>query len=423
MTGRRDWFTTLKNTQNNNVKFADDSTLAVKGIGDVSIKRKDGKHSVISNVLYIPGMKCNLLSIGQLLEKNYKIVMENRLLNVFDIKGNLLMKAQMSKNRTFKIELNVLNHRCLMTASSREEWLWHYRMGHLNFRDLTSMQKRNMVTGLPKIQMPEEICEECVMSKQHRGSFSKDAISKTKSILEVVYSDVCGPMQVNSYGGNRYFVSFVDDFSRKMWTYLISKKSEVLSVFKKFKLAVERKSEHKLKTLRTDGGGEYVSHDFAVFCDSEGITHEVIPPYTPQQNGSAERRNRTIMNMVRCMLKGKHLPKELWCEAVSTATYILNRCPTKRLNGITPEEAWSGSKPSVEHLKVFGSIAYKHVPDQLRKKLNDKSEVMILVGYHITGGYKLYDPVNKVTVISRDVVFDELKEWDWHRVKRGVQLV
>jgi hypothetical protein len=149
---------------------------------------------------------------------------------------------------------------------------------------------------------------------------------------------------------------------------------------------------------------------FAAFCDNEGITHEVIPPYTPQQNGSAERRNRTIMNMVRCMLKSKHLPKELWGEAVSTATYILNRCPTKRLNGTTPEEAWSGSKPNVEHLKVFGSIAYKHVPDQLRKKLDDKSETMILIGYHSTGGYKLYDPVSKVTVISRDVVFDELKE-------------
>jgi hypothetical protein len=162
MTGRRDWFTTLKNTQNNNVKFADDSTLAVKGIGDVSIKRKDGKYSVISNVLYIPGMKCNLLSIGQLLEKDYKIVMENKLLNVFDTKGNLLMKAQMSKNRTFKIELNVMNHKCLMTASSREEWLWHYRMGHLNFRDLTIMQKRSMVTGLPRCIIHAQIM--CLIS-------------------------------------------------------------------------------------------------------------------------------------------------------------------------------------------------------------------------------------------------------------------
>ncbi|GAU51255.1 hypothetical protein TSUD_412480, partial [Trifolium subterraneum] len=124
----------------------------------------------------------------------------------------------------------------------------------------------------------------CVQSKQHRDSFNKDAKSRTKSVLEVIYSDVCGPMQVDSNGGNRYFVSFVDDHSRKLWTYLIKRKSEVFDVFKKFKAMAEKQTE--------------------------GIVHEVIPPYTPQQNGSAERRNRTIMNMVRCMIRGKYLPKE-----------------------------------------------------------------------------------------------------------------
>ncbi|MCI17993.1 retrovirus-related pol polyprotein from transposon TNT 1-94, partial [Trifolium medium] len=200
MTGRKDWFTSLKSTQNNNVKFADNSTLAVQGIGDVSIKRKDGKCSVISGVLYIPGMKCNLLSIGQLLEKDYKIVMGNKILNVYNTKGSLLLKTSMSKNRTFKIGLDVRNHKCLMTASSREEWIWHYRMRHLNFKDLSLLQNQGMVTGIPKLQVSEEICEECVQSKQHRGSFSKNAISKTKCVLELVYSDVCGPMQVESNG-------------------------------------------------------------------------------------------------------------------------------------------------------------------------------------------------------------------------------
>ena len=122
--------------------------------------------------------------------------------------------------------------------------------------------------------------------------------------------------------------------------------------------------------------------------------------------------------MVRCMLKGKHLPKELWGEAVSTATYTLNRCPTKRLKGITPEECWSGHKPNVNHMRVFGSLVFKHTPDQLRKKLDDKSTMMILVGYHSTGGYKLYDPINNNVVISRDVIIDELKECDWNTNER-----
>ena len=196
-------------------------------------------------------------------------------------------------------------------------------------------------------------------------------------------------------GAYKYFVTFIDDFNRKLWSYLIQKKSEVIEVFAKFKSMVERQSGRKIKILRTDGGGEYVLKDFDALCVKEGIVHEVVPPYTQQQNGVTKRKNKTIMNMVRNMLKGKHLPKELWGEAVSTATYILNRCPTKKLEGITPEECSSSVKPSLSHLKVFGSISHRHVSDQLRRKLDDKSNQMILIGYHLTGGYKLLDPVNK----------------------------
>ncbi|GAU41877.1 hypothetical protein TSUD_367420 [Trifolium subterraneum] len=253
----------------------------------------------------------------------------------------------------------------------------------------------------------------------YRDNFNKDVKSRTKSVLEVIYSDVCGPMQVDSNGGNRYFVSFVDDHSRKLWTYLIKSKSKLFDVFKKFKAMAEKQSYHKLKVLKTYGGGEYVSNAFSEFCEVKGIVYEVIPPYTPRQNGSAERRNRTIMNMVRCMIRGKHLPKELWGGAVNTACYELNRCPTKMLNNVTQEECWSGNKPNVSHLKVFGSIAYRHVPDQLRSKLDDKGEVMVLVGYHSTGGYRLYDSISKSIVISRDVIVDEMKEWDWCRYKKN----
>jgi hypothetical protein len=146
----------------------------------------------------------------------------------------------MSQNMTFKIKLNVLEHKCLATAASRDEWLWHYRLGHLNFRDISLMQRKRMVIGLPEIQVPSEVCEECVQSKQHRNSFSKDVSSKAKAILDVVYSDVCGPIQVESIGGNKYFVSFIDDYIRKLWLYLIKKKSDVLDVFIKFKSMVER---------------------------------------------------------------------------------------------------------------------------------------------------------------------------------------
>nr|KYP49890.1 Retrovirus-related Pol polyprotein from transposon TNT 1-94 [Cajanus cajan] len=134
-------------------------------------------------------------------------------------------------------------------------------------------------------------------------------------------------------------------------------------------------------------------------------------PYTPQHNAVAKRRNKTIMNMVRSMIKGKNLPLSFWAEVVETATYILNQCPTQNLVLLVPEEVWLGKKPLVQHLRVFGTLCYTHVPDQKRRKLDDKSEAMIFIGYHPTGSYKLYNPKKKKVIHNRDVQFDELKYW------------
>lgn len=175
---------------------------------------------------------------------------------------------------------------------------------------------------------------------------------------------------------------------------------------------VERQDGRKIKIMRTNGGGEYVSKYFNTLCSKEGIMHKVVPSYTYQLNGTAEINNITIMNMVRSMLKDKHLLNELYDEVVSTATYILNKCSTKRLKSITPDDCCYGVKPSLNHLKVIGSITHRHVPYQLRRNMDDKSSQMILVGYHSTGGYKLFDLVNKQVVINMDLIMHELKECD-----------
>ncbi|KAK2388316.1 hypothetical protein QL285_062010 [Trifolium repens] len=190
-------------------------------------------------------------------------------------------------------------------------------------------------------------------------------------------------------------------------------KSDAFEVFKRFKTLVEKQSDKSLKVLRTDGGGEYTSTEFENYCKEQGIIHEVTAPYTPQHNGLAERRNRSILDMARSMVKQKNLPKRFWGEAVATAVYILNRSPTKKLKDKVPEEVWSKSKPSVSHLKVFGSLCYKHVPDAKRKKLEDKSVPMIFVGYHRTGAYRLYNPTSDKVEISRDVKVLENESWDW----------
>ena len=156
-----------------------------------------------------------------------------------------------------------------------------------------------------------------------------------------MHSDVCGPINPVTLGGSRYFLTFTDDHSGKTWVYMLKEKKEVLSKFKEFKDLVERQSCCKIKCLRTDRGGEYISNEFESFCRNNGILHQFTMPYTPQQNGVSERKNRTILNMVRCMLKERKIPKEFWGDVVACAVYLLNRFPTKRIGNVTPEEAWS----------------------------------------------------------------------------------
>src|ERR1044072_8187588 len=154
-----------------------------------------------------------------------------------------------------------------------------------------------MVLGLPLIRHPEKICDKCLISKQPRGSFSSFTPTRTTGVLDVVYSDVYGPFEVPSLGGNKYFVSFVDDFSRKIWVSLLKLKNEVFSEFKVFKSLDENQSGRSIKILRTDGGGEFCSNEFNDFCAENGGTHEGTGPYTPQRDVGAERRNSSLLNM------------------------------------------------------------------------------------------------------------------------------
>ena len=177
-------------------------------------------------------------------------------LEIYDTTKRMILKAPLSRNKTFKVNLNTIESQCFFAATlSDDSWLWHLRLGHLNFKDLSLLRSKDMVSGLPSIVIPKKICDNCLISKQPRTSFSSYIMSKASDVLHVVYSDVCGPFDVPSLGGNRYFVSFVDDLSRKLWLYLIKAKSEVFNIFKGFKALLEKQSEKCIKILRTDGGG------------------------------------------------------------------------------------------------------------------------------------------------------------------------
>ncbi|KAJ4716957.1 Retrovirus-related Pol polyprotein from transposon TNT 1-94 [Melia azedarach] len=414
MCGKRSMFVELDESTNGNVSFGDDSKIAVKGRGNILIQLKDGRHQFIGNVYYVPNMKSNILSLGQLLEKGYDIHMKDYSLFIRDDKGNLITKVKMSKNRMFSLNIQNDVAKCLKACYKDASWLWHLRFGHLNFGGLELLAKKEMVRGLPYINHPNQLCEGCLHGKQFRKSFPKESTFRAKKPLELIHADVCGPFKPRSLGNNNYFLLFIDDFSRKTWIYLLKQKSEVFGAFKKFKAAVEKESGRQIKAMRTDRGGEFTSKEFQEFCEANGIRRFLTVPRSPQQNGVAERKNRTILNIARSMLKSKRLPKEFWAEAVSTAVYLSNRSPTRSVWGKTPQEAWCGRKPGISHLRVFGSVAHVHVPDERRTKLDDKSESFIFIGYDSSSkGYKLYNPNSKKIMISRDVIFDEEGEWDF----------
>lgn len=159
MIGRQYWFVIISRAMKNKLKFTDGTTLVAEGINDVLIKRMDGKHYLIKDVLYISKIKCNVLSIVKLLEKDYNIHMKNKALHVMDVNKVLVLKAHMDSNITSKDEWKVMEHKCLNISSCREEWIWYYRLGHLNFRDLNALQRNKMVMGLPLINIATKIYE------------------------------------------------------------------------------------------------------------------------------------------------------------------------------------------------------------------------------------------------------------------------
>ena len=169
------------------------------------------------------------------------------------------------------------------------------------------------------------------------------------------------------------------------------KKSEKYSKFCEFKALVEKESGKKVKAVRSDNGGEFISGEFKDFCSAKGIRRELIAPHNPQQNGVAEQKNRTIMGAARAMLHDQGLPLHLWAEACNTTVNVENRCPHKILGKSTPEEAYSGKRPDISHLRIFGSPVYMHVTKDARKKLEPTAEVGIFVGYtYMPHNYRVY---------------------------------
>jgi transposase InsO family protein len=191
------------------------------------------------------------------------------------------------------------------TSQENSTTMWHRRLGHMLERGLKVLAKRDLLPELKSVSLP--FCEHCVVSKQNRLKFDRST-TKSKHILDLIHSDVWESPQM-SLGGAKYFISFIDDYSRRLWVYPIKKKSDVFSIFKQFKALIELETGKKIKCLRIDNGGEYTNGDFLSFCKEEGIMRQFTVAHTPQQNGVAERMNRTLLERTRAMLRTAGLAK------------------------------------------------------------------------------------------------------------------
>ena len=233
--------------------------------------------------------------------------------------------------------------------------------------------------------------------------------SRATQPLEIIHSDIAGPINPRSLGGALYLLMFTDDYTRFKIGYLIKRKSEALMCFKDYKALAEKHHGKPIRKLRTDGGGEYTSNEFSYLLKEEGIEAQRTTPYTPQSNGMSKRANTTIIGTTRALLHAVNAPKEYWGEAAMTAIYMRNRLPTKVLaKGGTPYELWFGRKPAYVNLRIWGCLAYVRIPEETRKKLDKTAQRWMFIGYtDTTKQYRLYDPVNKRFLISRDVVFQE----------------
>ncbi|KAG8482637.1 hypothetical protein CXB51_024435 [Gossypium anomalum] len=394
-------FKELDRSFSSRIRIGNGSLIETKGRGDVLISSSSG-NKLITDVLYVPDIDQNLLSVGQLVEKGYSLFFRSGSCVIEDSLGQEVVIVPMA-DKCFMLDISQLERRAYLSQSD-SAGLWHKRLGHVNFRSLDLLHKLRLVEDMIKVEPLEGVCDVYQLGKQARLPFLVDQAWRARGKLEMVHSDICGPMKTPSLIGSKYFVLFIDDLTRFCWIFFLKQKSDVFEAFGKFKAMVENQAGCRIKTLRIDNGAEYLFDRFKRLCEQAGIHHQLTTVYTLQQNGVCERKNRTVMDMSRCLPFQSKLPNSFWAEAINSSVYLLNRLPTHAVKDKTPFEAWHGLKPSVSHLKVFGCVCYVLVPAERMTKL-EKSDKK---------GYKVYDPSTRKILVSRDIRFDEKKIWNWN---------
>lgn len=396
------------------IRIADGSFAPIAGKGSIFLSPT----VCLKSVLHVPKLACNLLSVSKLSQDS------NCCVSFFDshcvfqeqTSGKMIGSAKLKDGLYYFVDEDSENKKAhgyssvSSTSVMDQVILWHNRLGHPSFAYLQKL--------LPQlfndIESSKFVCEHCILAKSHKSSYPSKTYVPSKP-FSLIHSDVWGPSRVKTSSGKKWFVTFIDDHTRLCWVYLMSEKSEVCQLFQNFYKMVETQFQSKIRILHTDNGTEYINDVLGQFLKDKGILHQSTCVNTPQQNGIAERKNKHLLEVTRALMFSMNVPKYLWGEAILTATYLINRLPSRVLNFETPLNVFQKCFPdnrlhSILPLKVFGCIVYVHSKNQ--SKLDPRAEKYVFTGYAPNKkGYKCYNPVTRKSIISMDVTFLENQKY------------
>jgi transposase InsO family protein len=387
---------------------AKSTSMEAVGSGSMSLKTRSGVTLKLEQVLFVPELSRNLLSVTAFQKKGADILFSSDGKCKLSISGKHVTLGS-RQDKLFLCKLSVACEESASIANEKNSLdLWHRRLCHVSKDTIKLMSKKKSATGLPEALNDESHeCTDCYVGKHTRFSFKRSSSENALNPGEVIVSDVCGPISPASREGFRYFATYTCLSTGYVGVSLLKKKSQQLGCMKKFIAMVETQLDTKVKRFRSDNGGEYVSGECEEFLKSKGILPEKTMPYSPESNGVAEKQNRTLLDLVRSTIASSGLAKFWWADILLHVVEVRNKVLHKR-SEISPYELWWGKKPDITMFKVLGCKCWVRVPDKKRKKLDPKSEECVFVGLASDSkGYKCFNPITKKLVKSRDVIFQE----------------
>ncbi|KAD6454947.1 hypothetical protein E3N88_09653 [Mikania micrantha] len=373
--------------------------------GDIVPVEGKGSHLLqngirVQDVLHVPKFNYNLLSVSKL-SRDLKcaITFFPEFFVMQGLRSRRLIGAGKCKNGLYQMGMIGKRRKAMMVTKD----IWHKRLGHAGDEKLSKINDLSSFS----FKNNEDICDSCIKSKLIRKPFPIST-SKTNACFELLHCDIWGKYRTPTFSKANYFLTIVDDYSRAVWVFLLKHKYEASTCLINFHKLIKTQFERNIKRIRCDNGGEFVSNQMLNFYVEQGIILETSCPHTPQQNGVVERKHRHLLETARALKIEANLPIRFWGECVLTATYIINRLPSKIRENKTPYELLYGEKPSYDHMRVFGCMAYYRNIETKGDKFEMRGKPGVFMGYpNGTKGYKIYDPNNDKIIISRDVVFAE----------------